>query len=345
LAKCLKVNLQNCFSPDLGEGDGKLFDQSVFETFINLYWSTMLVHLDPNMTDFPIFEKVCKFLLRNMLHRVTKIFADIWVTIRDGVPSGAYNTSHMDSFVMLMYFCLFSVFQIHNAPEQDREALELEFLEIVAIIVYGDDFLYRKGLGLASVYLSVHAFAAFMYKYFNVRIRDIKDGIPFCSKVKDGWIVTPGATFLKHQFIINPNTGPGQAIFLPFRESREFLIRAIWGRIPRFRDVIDTMLSVIGHAYGTYASNMDAYNRLKILYSELLMSIGDIENLPDRMMARMTPDDIKKIRQVGLTPEELVSGFPSYSTLVEKNVVDKSYQDTTVLPMDFTDILGGGDLF
>jgi len=115
---------------------------------------------------------------------------------------------------------------------------------------------------------------------------------------------------------------------LPFRESREFLVRAIWGRETRSRDEIDVLLSILGHAYGTYAANRDAYDRLHLLYSEIVSIIGP-ENLQNRLLERISVEDLKKIRQLGMTSQELVSGFPLWEILVQKNVYDSTYQDTT----------------
>jgi len=345
IAECLGINKYNCFFPEIVEGDIKNFDQTVLEIFVNLYWSTMNIHLDPNSEDFPIFEKICKFLLRNMIQRITKIFASIWVIVKGGVPSGAYNTSHMDSWIMALYFCLFCVYQVHNAPENHREELEWDLFKIVRLVVYGDDHLYRKGLGIGSHYFSGKAFADYMMKHFNVVVRDLRDGIPFCSEEMHGWLVSVGASFLKHQFVLNKEKGEGQPTFLPYRESWEFLLRAVWGRITRPRDHIDVLLSILGHAYGTYASNKDAYVRLHLFYVELLEEVDDLENLEATMIARMTPDDIKKIRQIGLSPEELVSGFPTWDNLVSKNIVDRRYQDTTSLPMDLADTVDINEWF
>jgi len=335
IAQCLGVDSTNCWSPEFVEGDVEKFDQAVLEVFVNLYYSTMLIHHAPG-EDKDIFEKVNKFLLKVMLNRITKIFGDVWVTIKGGVPSGSYNTSDIDSWVMLLYFCLFCVWQIAMAPPEHQEELELVFLAILRIVVYGDDHVYRKGLGIASHYFSGAAFADFLLKHFNVKLRDIKDGIPFVSVTKDGWIMREGVTFLKHQFIINPEKGAGQSKFLPFRESREVMIRAIWGRETRFRDEVDVLLSIIGHAYGTYAANPDAYDRLNLLYKEIVGVIG-VENLGSRLVERVGHDDLKKLRQLGISEEDILSGFPAWETLVSRNVRDEAYQDISSLAFDTLD--------
>jgi len=88
--------------------------------------------------------------------------------------------------------------------------------------------------------------------------------------------------------------------FLPFRESREFMIRAIWGRETKSRDGFDVLLSTIGHAYGTYASNKDAYKRLLYLYEELVkeMKIPYGQTLR-QVHSRISRNDLKKTSTAG----------------------------------------------
>jgi len=173
-----------------------------------------------------------------------------------------------------------------------------------------------------------------MFDHFEVEIRDLKDGIPFASKVKDGFVVSMGATLLRHQFVINEDKSSGQPIFLPFRDSREFIVRAVWGRETKVRDGVDVAMSIIGQAYGTYASNRDAYDRLRFFYEELVFGMKTPENLAFRMNNRLGHDDIKKMRQAGISPAELLNGFPTWETLIAKNVYDASYQENTILPLD-----------
>jgi len=152
-------------------------------------------------------------------------------------------------------------------------------------------------------------------------------------------LVHSGATLLKHQFVSNPVKIEGQCEYLPFRESAEFVVRAAWSRITRQRDVFDVLLSVIGQAYATYASNRDAYDRLRFIYEELLGTMQSSEDMKLLIMNRLTHDDIKKVRQYGITEEDLCNGFPHWDTLVQKNVYDPSYQETTVLPLDYNSLL------
>jgi len=350
LAQCLGITELNEMLKCIVEGDATKFDQSVIEPFIEAYFSTMLIHMDKNSPDYNLFEVVVKFLLKNILVRITRLFGNLWATVRGQVPSGCFNTSHMDSWIMGLYIILFCLHQIAVAPDAEKEALEAHFLDIIRMIIYGDDFLYNKGFTHLSRHFSGAAFKSFMATFFNVDIRDLKDGIPFLTTEKNGVILERGATFLRHQIILNPHRddirfGP-QPRYLPYRESKEFVIRAVHSRESKTRDVVDVLLSIKGLAYATYASNHDAYQRLRCMYDQAVLMCGTTLDITKIINSRLTDDFLKKQRISGVTPEELCGGFPTWDTLIAKNVLNPEYQDISLPGRNYSpDSLDSDDLF
>lgn len=314
-------------------GDFDKFDQSVIAPFVDLYWSTLLAYHDETDEDFPIIKEICKYLCKQQLYRITRLIGDRWAVVHGQVPSGQLNTSHMDSKIMAFYFISFAIHTIRNASEEYREDLELYFIDIVKLIVYGDDHVYNKGMHEKwSGFFSGAAFSQFCKTYYNCDIRDLEDGVSFLSVTKDGYLVIRGVTFLRHQFVVNPYymnpNYPGQCQFLPFRETREVMIRAVYAREVKTREPLDILLSIVSHAYGTYGANKDAYDRLLILYNTIFIGEGfDRGLLESELFRRASTREMSKIRQMGLTPEELSRGFPSWDTIIKKNTYDPVYQD------------------
>jgi hypothetical protein len=340
IAGLLKATLKNCFKKCWHEGDIGNFDQSVKAFWVELYWSYMGVHEDPTSEDYEIKERIAKFLLKVLLARITHLFGEIWGIQVGGVPSGIFNTSHMDSWIMAMYFFLFCVFQVATAPVELQDELESIMLDIIELIVYGDDHVYYTGDDpLATSYFGTDAFARFLEKYFDVKLKDLRSGVTFASVQKQGWLALRGSTFLKHHAIINELHGirDKQPQFLPFRETFDYIVKASWGRETRTRDSFDVALSLIGHAYGTYASNLDAYMSMKFYYEELMNGLGvTYTSVMDVIRSRVTLLDLKKMRQMGMSDDDLLCGFPSWETLVMKNQVDLGYQTiSTSLDVDY----------
>jgi len=295
---------------------------------MNLYYSTMLIHEDPLHPDYVIKKSLCEWMVEQITVKLTRIWGRLWAYVRGQMPSGAWNTSHGDSWIQALYFFLFCIWNIITAPQSDAAEIEEYVYNLILSVFYGDDFAYSNGGGKYASLFSVHRFASFSLKYLGLEIRDLYSAIPFCSTVVDGKICVRGVCLLKYFFIVNENKAPGQPKFLPFRETWDFVIRAVYSREPKQRSPVDVMLSCIGHAYGTFASNRDAYDYLSYLFYALALSDGrGLDVLLHEIKLRMTDKTIKKFRTWGVTAEEVLKGFPTWEMLERKNIVDVAYHD------------------
>jgi len=335
IANRLKVNMLNELKAILVEGDVRNFDQSVAEEFVDLYYSHGMAYDVPGTPNYAVRLRITKFLIRAIICRLTHLFGTVWGIQTGGVPSGVLNTSHMDSWVMALWFFLFGVYTIKTAPPEHQEKLELALVDLIALIVYGDDHVWNKTDDpLVSSYFSGHAFAKFMSTFFGVEIRGIKDGVTFLTDTYLGMIIRMGVTFLRHQFVLNPfgpgglTPEPGQCRYLPFRESREYFARVAWGKENRVRDQFDIILSCLGHAYGTYGSNVPAWYGLKMIYLEAIDSLGLLEvDVLEKVVKITTESDLRELRRKGVSREEILSGFPTLETLKKKNLYDENYHE------------------
>jgi len=316
----------------------------VWERFIDLYFSFGLVYDIPDGEDYEMRKKITRFLIRTVIVRLTHMFGEIWGFKVGGMPSGIYNTSHGDSWIMCLWFFLFGVFQIANAPEGDKEMLEKALLSLIAIIVYGDDHVYNMTDDpRIQQYFSGTIFVHFMAEYFGVKIRGLRNGITFLSTHSGGTIIHRGMTFCRQQAVLNPHVGKKQPRYLPFRENFEFWVRAGWGRDVRVRGPVELMLSCIGHAYGTFASNRMAYDGLFCLYETALrFSYMPSEErfMLEEGLQSMTSTDYQEMRRRGISPTEILNGFPSWETLIVKNEFDEAYHvcDQERIPFELTQV-------
>jgi len=329
LAKILRVNFLNHYKKIIVEGDLKNMDQTVHSYFVKLYMDMMLVHETPGSLDYAMKEKLLQYIVPRIVQRLTRLYSDVWVVQYGGVPSGCFNTSHMDSWIMGLYFYLFCVMQLESAPDQDKVDLE-ELIEQVIIIVYGDDHLYNKGDTRVSHYLSGFNFQMHLKQTWDVDLKDIYDGLPFLSVVDKGRIKKRGACFLKQFFIPNPyvKSHENQPQYLPFREVNEFMARAAYGRESASRSDKEFLLAVVGHAYGTYGSNQIAYELLReaYVYASATLKLT-LDQIPE-IRTLYEQKSMRKIRQQGITIEQLLMGFPTMETLIKHNELCPGYHDT-----------------
>lgn len=336
LAECLGIDKTNCWEKGIVEGDFKAFDQSVRNPLMKIYNACNSLHYDETKGDFDVLERITKFVTAVSCYRVTHLMLNLWVIIKGSVASGEYNTSHKDSWITSFVFSGFLMWMLYRkTPIEHQEEVELYILAVIKMVCYGDDHLYRIGTSKWSVMFGGDQWAYYCKEFWNMDIRDLKR-VSYCTVHRNGWITEMGACFLKYLQVENENHGPGQPDFLPFRETRDFVVRAVYSREPKIRDTIDVMMSTIGQAYATYASNKVAYKRLRNFYIQLYEVTNDRSSLAEKMMNRLQDaKDIRRIRQMGITPEELVSGFPTFEHLVEKNVIDRVYQDNSRIELGY----------
>jgi len=337
LARILGVTREMAFWLILVEGDIIKLDQSIYAVFVKIYYSWGLVHEIQGSIAYAMKKMLLGFVCKNVVTRLTRVFCDLWEILYGKVPSGILDTSHMDSYVKLLWFFLFCVHTISMAPKDKRRGLTDYLAAIIIMIVYGDDFLYNKGNHAEySVYFSGQAYSDWLKKYLDVGMRDLRDGASLCSLHHNGWFTHKGASFLKMYCVLNEmwTKTNGQCIFLPFRETREYVMRCFNGREPKNRDILDMLLSSIAHAYGTYGSNMDAYLWLMSFYESLIYENKLLEvSAIDDVVARLSAKDLKQYRMLGMDLDDIKSGFPTVRTLREKNIWDENYHSITSYEM------------
>jgi len=201
---------------------------------------------------------------------------------------------------------------------------------IIWFICYGDDHWYVLPWGVISTLLNVHCFSHWLKTYFGMDMRDQRSGHSFLTLHRNGHVIQQGGVFLRHSAVHNPylSVSPKQPKYLPYRPTREILLKVVYGREPKPRDTWNILASCLGHAYGTYASNRHTYHFLSCLYRVALHSLDFSEGyVLRRLAAHAEKDDIRKMRQLDMTPDELYSGFPSMETLIKKNEYDESYHN------------------
>jgi acyl-CoA-binding protein len=326
LATQVGINQQNARKPVMVEGDFTKYDLSVKAVMIDIYVSFMLIYEKPGSFVYKMKKRALTLLLNKLIARITHLFAQLWGIVVGEVPSGCFDTSHMDSWITALYFCLFAVFQAMKAPPEVAEKIEKYLFEKL-LAVYGDDHIYNKSDERdIATWLGGHEFAFFMKTHFDCEVRDVLDGVPFLSIVHNGVLLDKGVTFLQYQLVKNPYSDlPNQPWCVPFRETWAFLIRAVHGRTPRERDALDLALSCIGHAYGTYASNEDAYLRLYCIYKQCCLYLRKTDReVVQAVMDRLSHADFAELRRKGISKEDIETGFPSMSTLIKKNEIDPS---------------------
>jgi len=219
---------------------------------------------------------------------------------------------------------------IEKAPQHMKEKLEKDMVDrIIHILVYGDDQAISTNRDSTSYYINMDLFEKWLKLYVKVEMRDVRPDVPFLVHPSGGFHKGAGLVYLKHYGVRNKNDSHGQPYYLPYRDAKDYMIRSVWGREAKDRDVYDFMLSLLGHSYGTYASNYLAYVWLQNAFLAAMGTVPDqtwettLANVQGR--AHTNIDCIKKSRQAGISMEDIQQGFPTWAYLQKKNIYDPVY--------------------
>jgi len=318
-------------SYDLNEGDLKNQDQSIPDVLINLFFASRIRYFNPKHRDYQRAKKALQFLIEEFTQRITHIIDAIWAIICGGVPSGALHTSHMDSWILLFLYVLFFLHQLERFPQHASQIISALMAKLVKL--YGDDTWYFVKKGVLSTILNIKEFGAFLMEYFGITMKDMRVGHPVVSIPRNGYLEVVGGRYLRHYCVLNPIQGLRQPRYLPYRPMKEIVLKVIYGREPKPRDMVNLLLSILGHAYGTYGSNLETYNWLLIMYRLVLQTAFDGKMVDLSVLERAEKDVLRKCRQVNITSEQLLCGFPTLMKLYTMNEYNAAFHDVEAVSL------------
>jgi len=338
LASKLNINRVNDMLMILADGDISGFDIGVKKWFMDFFYSRCQRYEKRGTRHYDIRNRLKRFLQKHFSQRLTHLALGIWAIIIGAVPSGSFLTSHFDSLINLFYLILFFVHTAKTASHDDRDAL-LEIIFSLAMVVFGDDFVYNiTSHPLSKRYFAVDRYAQFLDEFLGIKLRDY--GMrTFLSEQKNGWVTRSGMIFLRYRAVLNPLFGQGkQAQYLPFRPISEYVVRAIVGRDYQVhRGPKEIMMSCIGHAVGTYAANPEAYLYLQCIFEACVAFEKKDPILVIKQKIEEPTFSMKEYARRGITVEELCNGFPTWEFLVAKNNYDSVYHSRTSGNNDYDD--------
>jgi hypothetical protein len=313
------------------DGDFTAIDQTEHYVFLQLFYTMGGIYFDPKHEHYDLLVRILDYVAKTISARVVHLCNRMWAIIVGEMPTGAWMTSHGNSWIVLLYFFLFCVMQSYKMQQKLREHFQrVMILRLIQARVYGDDHVKgQKRNYEIEAYIGEKQFAMWVETFVGGAIRDVRQDVPFISEKNSmGDLSATNLVMLKQYFVRNRNRSDGQPAYLPYRMTKDIAIRCIWGSTVKKRDKYDLILSSIGHGYGTYGANYQSWLWLKnincsvralITEDEMEASLGTLETRAERS------DFTKKMRMVGITVKELLGSFPSWKTLQTKNIYDAVY--------------------
>jgi len=314
----------------LYEGDFDGLDLSIRQKLVQFFYAYILYYFNPASEDYDIIKAIVQFLIEEISQRITHIMGSVWVILEGLVPSGVLETSQMDSWCVALLFYWYVSFQMRRVPHYLAKKCERWLIRcLIHILVQGDDHILRFPLcEELALWMSIEGWNLWLNKYWGMTIRDMKRVKLLSVADQHGGLIDEQVCFLKYYTVRNSlSQERGQPRYLSYRPTNDLVLRLIWSREAETRDLFDMLLSCIGHAYGTYYSNLHAYNYLAVVYSHVLLALDLTEEVAVKRMMEIKSESIQKsIRKRGLSPEMITYGFPTPAKLIELNVVDRQYE-------------------
>jgi len=278
-----------------------------------------------------VYQNLQKFVLRRLTRRMTHMYGNVWRIILGGMPSGAYSTSHGDSWILgAMFFFFFEYVRAMNPAFRDR--IDFWFNQgKVVIIVYGDDHVIGSHKEISHL-INEMEFAKFLFRFLDMNVKDINMNVPAVTVPNSyGGISVPGFVFLKRYLINKPKhfKRPDVARIVPYRPTWQYYYKIPYGSDGP-RSMIDCVLSCMGNAYDSMGTNLHAYVFLFFVFS-FLMSQPSLNKMSIREMyvahlRKSERTDVTRImRKMNLTVEDIIKGFPSIEDLEIRNINDPVY--------------------
>lgn len=308
------------------------------------YDKTILAHLLLLYSSFASYYYADKGdieILLNMVDAVASALAIKPITFIGNVcklmmgvmPSGAYETSHGDSWINLFLFCVFFTYSTIRHPHMAADMKRDFKNKVIMYIVYGDDNLSSYPRKYKHI-LGIQERRKFFLKFFDMKLRDCEthdfhDGLPGIFTRVDrvtGKVLHQGPMFLQNSFVHKSdvwNVPSGACEVLPYRSHWKTMTKFAFGS-GEPRVAIDFVAASIGHAYDTKGTNPIAYRFCRFMYEYWLSRTGSAWESVRRQILQQTYSraTTKLFKKCGMPPEIIGQGFPTRAKLLSMHVWD-----------------------
>lgn len=314
----------NAFSDDMvwHFGDFSKLDKSIKDYLLSFYVSSGQAYFRTDVNGKQFLEHLFVLLCERICVKIVNHVMGAWSLMLSFMYSGGFETSHGDSWCVLLVWFLYICYSLEKYPQYASDIMSCLFVAIV-IVVYGDDHVWCTPRKLAHV-LNETLFAAFVQEFFDMVIRDAVMTDRFFSEVNAaGEVTTAGVTFLKRYFVLDTSWPDGYPVVFPFKPTHETMLKLFASK-----DGLDVtyVLQAVGQAYDTLGTNVVAYRLCYEFYEYYMKLMPPGKTMSDIVSSFFESGDVARGRRMlkksGISRAELEDGFPSLDRLKEMHLID-----------------------
>jgi len=311
-----------------GEADVIGFDTNV-KIFLLLLYVVQAAIYYKKTKDFDIFKVFLKMTATHLGFKLVHMFLDVWRSMVGSMPSGAYETSHGDSWIMGFMFFLYIATVAHKYPEKRRTMMDCIESGDLGITVYGDDHNIIIPDILTDI-INMKDFHDYLLETFDAETRDVKQTKQFLSHLdRYGEIPDKGIVFLQRYFVHKDEIGGNYenlANILPLRPFEKTYRKFAFGK-GGYRANVDLLLSSIGMAYDN-GLNPVAYKFCEFMFEEFRSICPPLEEiLKDPYFSLQDTSITRLVKKLGIPLEQLAKGFPTREMVLSMHVYNETFSD------------------
>jgi len=303
-------------------GDFNKLDKSIRDWILSLYVTEGRQYFTTeNIKEEHLLDDLFIILAEKINVKLVNHIGEYWTLMKAWMYSGGYETSHGDSWAVMLSLMLFIVKVQEENPTRAEQIEQCLKQGLIRAVIYGDDHIWCCPEALSDI-LNESLWGQFLKRYIGGELRDTKcTDIFFTTYNHVGEIVVEGVVFLKRYFIRETLVDHvGYPSVYPFKPTHETMIRLA---IPR-ETVEIYPLAAIGQAFDTMGTNHYSYEMLRLFYCNMVMycskHIEKEEDLLRYAMSKMNPLALKKLlMRSGRTVETMLRGFPTREELLSRH--------------------------
>jgi hypothetical protein len=257
--------------------------------------------------------------------KITNLFGNVWRVIDGVMPSGAYETSHGDSWITaLVYTCFIEWLMIKDL--KFREFVRSPLGEQLLLSVYGDDNVF----GFPSEFLpwfTKKNFSFFFKEFGNFELRDFEIHDCFCSERDErGEIKKKRVVFLQKYCVKLPEKFEGFDLppVVQYRPASTSIMKFAKGS-GDVRSDMDYFLSSITGPYDN-PFNQVAYDFYGMMYNHFYPE-GDWKSQIRKIIANASGYVNRQFRKSHMSIADIEAGFPSPTKLINISKYDKEHHE------------------
>jgi len=311
----------------VGEGDISGLDVSIYKFMLEIYKGMSACYMDfvkMDKRDVSLWKRLHHYLISTLACKIVPVADNDWCWFIGKMPSGDWDTSHGDSWIMLLLFCMFMADVCREFPQYAEEIKENWMRGYIMFPTYGDDHNIIVRYHRIALMINETRFGQFLKKHFNIMVRDVREywgkGAWMCvpDTRYSGEVLRKGVKFLQRQFYFNQEIGQ----YVCTRDASSVIHKLFMSS--NRADLIDVASSAVGIAMDTMGNNDVAYDLCNDVYSYVRFRVHTATDseFEHKVFLRMLTDKYfsNKIQQrLGRSPDDMVPGFPLKESLKARN--------------------------